>query len=243
MGFSHNKIMIKSILDFSPLKSNSVALLAIFCLIFTLQAQAQKIKVKKIKGKTAIVESSILLEEGQTYDLQPEMIATDIDYKTPGFKSRQNSISFGGSFASLRGSDFQRNNVDIQIRYGWNFSTIEFGALGEIRSNDVGGGSTNEIFGGGFFDYNLVPNRDPKYLTYGPLGLVAFGSTQYPNNQGGGSSTNMELNAGAFLKWFLTSANTALRLEGYIDYQQINTTKTQSSLFGLGSRALFSLYF
>ena len=55
-------------------------------LSFTLisMAHAQKITVKKTKGKNAIVESTIPLTEGEVYDLQTSPIAENVNYQTKG---------------------------------------------------------------------------------------------------------------------------------------------------------------
>lgn len=244
-AFSHNKTMRQ---NKNTHYTGPITFIFVFTFFLILALSpdvwAQKIKIKKVKGTTALIESSIQLEEGKTYDLKTESITLDVDYKQIGFKSRQNFITFGGSLSSLKGSDYTRNNLDLQIRYGWNFSTLEFGGVGQVRSLDVGGGATNEFSLGGFCDYNLSPNRDPKTFIYGPLALVMAGSTQYPGTQGGGSSTTLDLNLGGFFTWFFhTSSQIALRGEAYFDYSQVNTTKSQSNLMGLGSRALLVFYF
>lgn len=204
---------------------------------------AQKIKVKKIKGNSAIVESTVPLEEGQVYDLASEPISQSIDYKASGFRSRQNSFSLGGSFLSLKSSDYQRVYFALQARYGWNFTSLEFGGVGQLTSDDLGAGATTEFTGGGYFDYNLVPNREPKSFVYGITTLVLFGSKQFSAASGGGSATTLDLNLGGFLSWFLNSTSTALRIEAFVDSQQISTTTKQSNVLGVGSRALLLFYF
>ncbi len=206
------------------------------------EAFSQKIKVRKTKGLSAVIESSVPLEEGQVYELAVEPLSQNVDYKSSGFKSRQNSVSIGGNILSLKGDDYQRNYVNLQGRYGWNFSNVEFGAVVQVSSDDLGGGATTDLTGGGFFNYNLVANRDPKTLIYGLVGLITFGSKHFPASSGGGSATTMDLNAGGFLSWFLSSS-TALRLEGFFNYQQISTTVKQTNVTGFGSRALVVFYF
>jgi hypothetical protein len=204
---------------------------------------AQKIIVKKTKGLSAIIESSVPLEEGQTYELHNENVSQDVDYKSTGFKSRQNSVSFGGSLLTLRNDQYQRNYLSLQARYGWNFTSLEFGIIAAGSSDDLGAGATTEFSMGGYFDYNLVANRDPKNLIYGALSAVTFGSKQFPSASGGGSTSITDANLGGFLTWFLNNTSTALRIEAFYDYQQISTATKQTNVMGFGSRALISFYF
>lgn len=206
-------------------------------------AFAQKIKIKKTRGLSAVIESNVPLEEGRIYELASDPVSQNIDYKGTGFRSRQNSVSFGGSISAVRGDDYQRNYFSFQGRYGWNFSNIEFGVLAGFNSEDLGAGATSDFSGGGYFDYNLIPNRDPKSIVYGVVGILNFGSRQFPANSGGGSASTLGGNAGAFLSWFLNSTSTALRAEGFFDFQQISTTTKQTNVTGFGSRALLVFYF
>lgn len=207
------------------------------------QAFAQKIKVKKTRGNQSVIESSVPLEEGQVYDLASDSISQNVDYKSTGLRSRQNSFSIGGSIYSLRGDEYQRNSIALQGRYGWNFSMLEFGPVLAFTSEDLGAGATSEVTAGGYFDYNLIPNRDTKSLVYGVIGLISFGSRQFPAASGGGSATTLDLNAGAFVSWFINSSSLAVRAEGFFDYQQISTTLKQTNVTGFGSRALMVFYF
>ena len=221
-------------------------LFIVYLMLSTLGASdafSQKIKIKKTRGLSAVIESSVPLEEGQIYELAVEPISQNVDYKTSGFRSRQNFISVGGNLVSLKGDDYQKTAVALQARYGWNFTNIEAGPVAQFSSDDLGAGATTEFTGGGFFTYNLVGNRDPKSHVYGLLGLVTFGSRQFAASNGGGSATTMDLNAGGYYSWFLNSSSTALRLEGFFDYQQITTTVKLTNVTGFGSRALLIFYF
>ena len=206
-------------------------------------AIAEKIKVKKVKGNQAVIETETPLEEGQTYDLADQPVSDNVDYKSNNIKVRKNSVSFGADFESVKSELSQSTVLNLNARYGWNFSSLEVGIVGKLVSTDVGGGATSSILGGGYFDYNLVANRDPKEMVYGPFILLATGSTQYPSASAGGSTTKLETNAGGFLTYFLGQSTTALRGELYYNYQQINTTSQQNSVGGLGARGLLVFYF
>lgn len=216
-----------------------------FTLFFTLAnpVYAEKITVKKVKGTQALVETTTELVEGQTYELATQPISEEVDYKQSVLKARNNSLTLGTSFDFIKSELLSDSRFDFQARYGWSFSTLEFGVLAKFSSSDQGGGATTSFLGGGYFDYNLVSNRDPRNFVYGPFILVATGSTQYPSTSTGGSSTKLESNLGGFLTYFLAKTNTAVRGEAYYNYQQINTTAQQNSVAGFGFRGLLLFYF
>lgn len=207
---------------------------------FSSNGLAQKIKIKKVKGLTALIETSVPLEEGQTYDLQTGPISADVNYSQTGFKSRKNSLTVGIDMSALRGDNISETRFAAQGRYGWNFSTLELGALGEISSLDVGAGSTTSFTLGSYADYNLGANRDGKSVVYGPFGLLAFGSRQFT---GGGSTNLFTINTGGFLSYFIGQGSTALRVEAFLDYRQISASNGQTALTGIGSRGLLIFYF
>lgn len=204
---------------------------------------AEKIKVKKVKGNTAIIETATPLEEGQTYELSPEALSEDVDYKATALKTRQNSFTAGTSYEYIKSDLLQSSSFSLQARYGWNFSTLEVGLLTELSSLDSGGGATTTFLGGGYFDYNLVSNRDPRQFIYGGFLAAATGNTQYPASATGGSSTKLMTNLGGFMTYFFANSNTGIRAEGFYNYQQINTSAQQNSVAGFGFRGLLVLYF
>lgn len=203
-------------------------------------ALAQKIKIKKVKGRSALIETSIPLEEGKVYDLQSDLISTDVNYSNTGFKSRQNSFTIGGNFSYLKNSNTTLTAYSLQGRYGWNFSYVEFGLVGQVDYIDKGAGSATNLTGGGYIDYNLVTNRDSKNLIYGPFGLLLIGSAQ---SLSGTSSNLIDVNAGGFITWFFSQSNTALRAEAYLDNQQVSSNSNQTNSTGIGSRGLLLVYF
>lgn len=219
--------------------------LCVSTLIFTLAepVYAEKITVKKVKGTQAIVETTTELVEGQTYELAAQPLSEDVDYKQSVLKPRNNSLTLGASFDFVKSELLSSSQADFQARYGWSFSTLEFGVVVKFSSSDQGAGATTSFLGGGYFDYNLVNNRDPRNLIYGPFVLLATGSTQYPSAATGGSSTKLESNLGGFMTYFLGKSSTALRGEAYYNYQQINTTAQQNSVAGFGMRGLLVFYF
>lgn len=215
--------------------------------LFTLASEsalAEKVTVKKVKGKQAIIESQTPLEEGQTYELVTDSsVSEDVDYKSGVFKTRNNSLTLGTKLDFLKSDNAQSTTYSLQARYGWNFSTLEVGAVLDVTSSDQGAGATTTLMAGGYLDYNIIQNRDPKKVIWGPFVLVGFGSTSYPATATGGSSTSLNTNLGAFLSYFIGDSSTALRGEAYGTYQQVNTTATQTSQVGGGIRGLLVFYF
>lgn len=209
-------------------------------ILFSQLAYAQKIKVRKSKGNTALVETTTPLEEGQTYDLQSTSISADVNYLQTGFKSRKNSFTFGFNFSSLKGDTAQENSFSMQGRYGWNFSFLELGFVSEVGYSDLGAGATTNFSGGGYLDYNLLPNRDSRNFIYGPFALLAIGSRQFSS---GGSAGLLTLNGGGFFSYFLNNTTLAARIEAYLEHRQINASVGQGSLSGIGSRALIIYYY
>lgn len=226
----------------TKIKTNSLHLfISLFVIVFgTPSVFAEKIKVTKVKGKQAIIETSALLEEGQTYELlTQDKISEDVDYKSNVTKSRKNSLSLGGQLSFLNSTTYQSNSYSFQGRYGWNFSNLELGGVLDFSSVDLGAGATSNVMAGGYFDYNFIPNRDPKKTIYGMFALIGFGS----KSASGGSSSLIEADFGGFISYFIANSSTALRAELYGVYQQVNTTTSQGSLAGFGGRALLQFYF
>ena len=153
--------------------ANGYPLFFLLVILFNLPAfAAEKIKIKKVKGNTAIIETEAPLKEGQTYEITPEALSEDVDYKANVLKSRQNSLTAGTSFEYIKSDLLQSSSFSLQARYGWNFSTLEVGLLTEISSLDQGGGATTSFLAGGYFDYNLISNRDPRQFIYGVFFVI-----------------------------------------------------------------------
>lgn len=214
-------------------------LILTICFSFSSQSLAQKITIKKIKGLSAIIESSIPLEEGQSYDLQTSPISSDVNYSAQGFKSRKNSVTLGVNFSTFNSDSVQNTYFSFQGRYGWNFSFLEFGLVGQGNYSDDGSGAKTDFAIGGYFDYNLITNRDLKSVIYGPFTLITIGSTQ----KKGGAASIIDANVGGFISYFPNKGATAFRIEAMLDDQQIISTSSSTNIVGFGGRALILYYF
>ena len=224
---------------FIKLFSIPCVLLVAFVFCVSAPALAQKITIKRVKGNSALIESTIPLEEGKTYDLDSSPIAISVDYSAQGYKSRQNSFSLGLNLSSFNSSVVQKNALSIQGRYGWNFSFLELGLVSQVSYLDQGSGGQTDFLGGGYFDYNLISNRDSRKFIYGPFTMLMLGSSQ----KNGGSASLVDLDAGGFFSYFPNQSTTALRIEGFVDFQQVTAATQATNLTGFGARALLLLYF
>ncbi len=213
-------------------------LLITFLFGFSSSIYATQITVKKVKGRQAIVESNIPLDEGQTYELQKDQIAVDVNFSP--VQQRKNSLQLGAELQSVSGSNVQDNRINLTARYGWNFEIFEFGPMMTYQSVDLGAGTDSDFLGGGYFDYNLQKNRAPQIFLWGPTISAEFGAKQFKS----GSSANiMNVDPGAFVSWFFANSSAALRAEVFYHYQKITTTTTDTSLSGFKSKAYLVFYF
>lgn len=202
---------------------------------------ATHIKVLKVKGNNAIIQSSEQLYPGDSFYLQEDPLSQKVTYnQSAGFKSRKNSLMLGGSYTYFKADTVQDTRASVQGRYGWNFVTIEPGLVIEASMVNSGPGPTTDLLAGGYFDYNLVPNRDPKSILYGFFALGTGGVKLFSD---GGSTNLLKLDLGFFSTLFFQDSSSAIRLEGFAGYQQIDAATSQTNLIGGGFRAFFVHYF
>ncbi|XGC79662.1 hypothetical protein ACES2L_10015 [Bdellovibrio bacteriovorus] len=208
--------------------------LAIFS--FCSATYAQKIKVRKVKGKQAIIEfTGGNLESGRVYELAPD----EFGESSVTTSSRNYVVSIEGLIQSLKADTTgAENEMDISLtaRFGWNHGSYEFGPLGSYTSDAEGATTTTLISGGGFFDYNLIPNTPGEAFIYGAGATGTFG--QY--DDGSNASTVMTFFGGVFAKWFPTGSNVGFRIDGGYLYGKLSgdssstTTGFKTSLGLLG---------
>ncbi len=199
---------------------------------------ATQITVKKVKGRQAIVESNVPLDEGQTYELQKDQIAIDVNFSPK--QQRRNSLQLGGELQSMTGSSTQDNRMSLAARYGWNFETYEMGPMLTYQSIDLGAGTDSEFLAGGYFDYNLQKNKSQQTFLWGPTVSAELGAKQFKS----GSTANiLNLDPGGFLSWFFANSSAALRIEAVYHYQKISTTTTEATLSGFKAKTFLVFYF
>ena len=206
--------------------------------LFYQSSQAISLTVKKLKGRQALVETSIPLEEGQTYELQTDTIS--IDTLNTKNQIRKNTFQAGVQIQSLSGATVQDNEIFMSARYGWNFEIFEVGPTLIYQSVDLGAGTDSTILAGGYFDYNIAKNKYPKIFIWGPTLSAEFGSKQF---NAGGSASLINFDGGAFVTWFLAQSQTALRVEAKYHSQKISTSASDTTLSGFKSDVYLAFYF
>lgn len=209
----------------------------ILTLSFALPSYGQKVKVRRVKGNQAIVDiESGNLRPGQTYELSRDLY-TDGAFSP---ESRRNVFSVTFSLLSAKGDgNANTTNTSIQgkLRYGWNHETMEFGFLGAMSYvNDTN--TTQSFRGGGFFDFNLLPNIPGEIFIYG-LGAQALIGQYEANNS---SLSLMDLYGTGFVKWFPKGGTVGVRVDAGVIMQNVSGNSS-SSTTGLTVEASLIGYF
>lgn len=206
-------------------------------------AQAQTFKVKKSKGRQAVIESTTPLIEGETYVIQSNkhsgLISEEVTYPKSN-RSRENSTSLGLNSTFFKGDNIQEHEIDIEARYGWNFGDFELGPLIHINLLDQGAGFNTDFHIGAYADYNLISNVIKEDYIYGLTGQFFAGNREFTT---GSSSQIVAIGAGGFLTWFLSGSTTALRVEGLAETKTIATSTASTSALGFAGKMFFTFYF
>lgn len=211
------------------------------CLFFYSAAKADTFTVKKIKDNHAIIESDIPLEVGKTYTIDSEnLVFNEHTSKQANIKSRLNAIHLGAHLQFLNGDSILENTFSINGKYGWNHLVFEFGPQLKIAGADLGSGYNIDSLVGGYFNYNLVKNKFPTDLIYGPSFQLLLGSSQL---SGGGSAQLVEATALGFITWFINQTSIALNTEFGWRLKKITSTKSDTMASGLTASLNLVYYF
>jgi hypothetical protein len=202
-------------------------------------AFAQKIKIRKVKGNTAIVESTAPLQPGAVYDL---MSADDFG-EDIGSTPRKYLVGLNFVFTNTK-SDAANSTTETYVnliaKFGWNLGTFELGPLVDYRMTHVNDITQTTWKAGGWADYNFTPNMAGETFLLGLGGSAAFG------NEDRGNGTKVDLFnvfAGPFVKWFPTSSSVGFRMDlGYV-YERQSVTGGNTASSGLASTAGIFAYF
>lgn len=225
------------------MKQHNLVLLYLVSILMSSPALAATFTVKKTKGNSAVIESSMPLIPGETYTIQSGkksgLISEDVAYPDSN-RSRENSFSAGIDASFFKADNVQEHEIDLEARYGWNYGNYELGPLVHINLIDEGAGFNTDIYVGGYFDYNLNPNVASEDTVYG-LTVQAFGGSREFTS--GSSAQIFGFGAGGFLTWYLMRSNAALRFEGLLEQKKISTSTTSSSVFGFAGKMFLTFYF
>lgn len=224
MDRSHNETM----------NQPKTVLIILFSILFSTTAKATAtFTVKKTKGNSAVIESSMPLIPGETYTLGESAHPTQKQL-------RENSLAGGIDTSFFKSDTLQEHQIDIEARYGWNFKDYELGPLVHINLLDEGAGFNTEFYLGGYFDYNLISNVASEDQIFGLTAQGYGGNREFTN---GSNSQIFSLGGGGFLTWFLLRSSTALRFEGLIEQKRIATSVTSSNVLGFSGRMLLVFYY
>lgn len=225
------------------MKQHNLVLLYLVSILMSSPAVAANFTVKKTKGNSAVIESSMPLIPGETYTIQSSkksgLISEDVAYPDSN-RSRENSFSAGIDASFFKADNVQEHEIDLEARYGWNYGNYELGPLVHINLIDEGAGFNTDIYVGGYFDYNLNPNIASEDTVYGLTAQAFGGSREFTS---GSSAQIFGFGAGGFLTWYLMRSNAALRFEGLLEQKKISTSTTSSSVFGFAGKMFLTFYF
>ena len=214
-----------------------VVILALFGL--TVQAQAQKIKVRKVKGNQAIVQftQAAPLVTGGVYELsssdefddvhtgRDRLVGLDLSFKTLNVESDSGNAS--------------KTVFTMNAKFGWNLGNFEVGPKIQFESADDAGAKTSLLAAGGFGDFNMIPNAEGETFTYGVGAQLAFGTR---------TSSSVDYNLldgklGPFAKWFPYGGTFAIRGDLLYGYQTQSSSDFDITESGLIFTAGITNYF
>lgn len=200
---------------------------------------AQKIKVRKVKGNTAIVESTGPLRPGAVYDLiSPNDFGEEI-----GSTPRKYLVGLNFVLSNTKSdaaNTTNETNVDLAFKFGWNLGTYELGPVVNYTMNHANDVTQTLWKIGGFADYNFIPNVSGETFIWGVGGTGAFGNW----DRGNGTKVDIvDFFGGPFAKWFPTSSAVGFRVDLGLSYQRQTTTAGNATVSGIASSAGIFAYF
>lgn len=208
-------------------------------------AHAQQAKVIKVKGQQAIVQ----FPPG-TPPVVGEMIpvggsAVNEGGGTSGRGSRAHLLAVSGqiSFTNNSATSNSTTGFTVQGRYGWNQEIFEFGPLAQIGYTSTTGKSTRTLLGGGFFDFNFIPNKPGVQTVYGVGATADFGQFSETTGSVETSTSLLEIFAGGNIKWFGLSENVALRGDAGFQLARSSVNGANTTNSGLLIMAGLAFYF
>lgn len=211
---------------------------------FSMAAQAQKIKVRKIQGNKAIVEFTGNITPGTTY----ELISPDEFGEETSANNRKYlvGLSFNlGNTKSDAANSVNVTHIDLSTRFGWNFGSFEIGPVVSYFTTIADVTSTTYKLGA-FVDYNMITNIPGEAFLYGLGAIGSFGQHD-PGTTLVVADTKydlMEVFVGPFVKWFPTGGPYGFRLDaGYVYQRQNSTSLGTVTVSGFASSLGIFAYF
>jgi hypothetical protein len=192
-------------------------------------AEAQEARVIKVQGKKAIVQ----FDDGYKPKVG-EILGGEGGDSGGGGSSGGRDTILGGSaeFSSLA------------VRYGWNAVDMEYGPIGSFSYATASSSSSRAIGVGGFFDYNLVPNKVGNDMVYGLGAMGTYVTTTTTTGSVESNSSTMKFELGGQVKWFALGNSVAIRGDGVYSYEQITPASgTSTTRSGFVMRGGLYVYF
>ena len=206
-------------------------------------AVSTRMKVKKVKGQTALIQFQGSLNPGENYTLVlGDTIEADL--KT-GSRTHRLGLSFNFSSLKTKTSSVEYNPSEFTIStdFGWNYEKYELGPILGYSSISTGfGGSTSYLTIGGFYDYNFTENKEPISYLFG-VGLKLTYTNIIPSSAATGLF-NMVIYPNLFWKWWLFGHSTALKLDvGYDIENGKDSSSSSVATTGFKSTAALLFYY
>ncbi|QDK45978.1 hypothetical protein DOM22_12860 [Bdellovibrio sp. ZAP7] len=206
----------------------------------SVSAYAQKIKVRKVKGNTAIIESTSPLAPGAVYDL----ISEDQLGDDSGPATRKNFVGLNLIFGNTKSDAPNSTNettMSLMARYGWNLGTYELGPLVQMTMTHVSDVTATTWRVGGFADYNFTPNTPGEAFIFGLTAWGAFGNEDRGN---GAKFDIVDIFGGGFVKWYPTTSSSAcFRIDFGYQYERQTVAGGYYSDTGItGSAGIFAYF-
>lgn len=191
-------------------------------------ANAQTFTVKKVKGKQAIVQlTNGTFTEGQSVTVGSDSVAGGASAVTPGGGSttpRDHFVGLSGGYSSVKSGTVTISTLAVDVLYGWNPGSIEYGVLGSFGSVSGGSTSTSSFGIGGKFDYNFTENKTADGI-FGVGAQATYGTT----SGGSSNATVITISPMASYKWFILGTPTAIRFDGGMDIVQTSVSGVSTS--------------
>jgi hypothetical protein len=208
-------------------------------------AQAQQAKVIKVKGQQAIVQfpNGVAPVIGEMIPVGGEAVSERGEKSSRA--SREHLLAIIGSIYFFNNSATSNSTTGFsaQGRYGWNLETFEFGPLGEIDYSSTTGQSDRTLLGGGFFDFNFVPNKPGNEMIYGVGATADIGQVSSTKASIESTTSQFDLFAGGNLKWFGLSDNVALRGDAGFSMTRTTFNGQNTTISGLLIKGGLAFYF
>ncbi len=224
-----------------------------------IDASAQKILVKKSKGYLAIVESSEQLTQGFTYHLQPSSNSaaptpdaqltnqTKITPSQVNKKSILNSMALNADLMFKKSSQFQQNELNLELRYGWIFNPqLEIGTLLHLNLIDQGAGFNTYYLIGGYADWLLSrkshfnDEQSASHFIWGSTGQLYTGHKIDANES---DAQIIGIAGGGYLTYQFPGTYFTFRSEGLVVIEAVNTSSTSATLSGFKAQWFVQYYF